>query len=94
MSKKKNDKNKIANFDNMAAHVGLAACTLASIAVIAEAFEAPKQHKLANPMQPSFGHATEYAEHHGAGEMRKEEIRHMHVSYGAAMRSHPIAGTV
>lgn len=93
MSKNKNDKNTKLDFEMLATHVGLAACALASVAVIAEAFEA-RVHKATLPIAASYGHAADFGAGHHTTDMRKEEIRHAHVSYGVHMRTQPVAGSV
>jgi hypothetical protein len=94
-TKTKKDKNNALDvsldLDKLAAHVGLVACSLASIAVVSEAFE-HKHSKHAEAVAPAYAHTYEHPEKGAAEEMRKEEIRHMHISYGAHMRSHPTAG--
>lgn len=87
--------------DKVISRVGITAMSLATIAVMAEAFEA-RAPKAVNTLQPAYAHATEHAyanDHAGQGRgheaMRREkdEIRHMSISYGTSMRSHPTAGT-
>ncbi len=91
MSKNKNDKNTKIDFEKILTHVGLTACALASVAVVAEAFEA-RVHKATLPIAAHYGHAVDHGAGHHTTDMRKEEIRHSHVSYGVHMRTQPVAG--
>lgn len=93
MSKNKNDKNTSSDLEKLLTHVGMAACTLASVAVVAEAFEA-RITKAMLPVAANFTHAVEIAPTHHYTDMRKEEIRHTHISYGVHMRSQPVSGSV
>jgi hypothetical protein len=97
MSKNKNDKNIISDFEKLAGHIGLTAMSVAALAGLVEMHES-RLPKLVNPMQPAYAVATDHA---GQGEpimhetsMRREkdEIKHMTVSYGVTMRSHPVTG--
>lgn len=95
MSKNKNDKNTNFDFEPIVSSIGLTAMSLAALAGLIEVHE-NRQHRYVNQLQPAYAVSTEPVNPPETGETmarrEKDEIRHMTVSYGTMMRSHPVTG--
>jgi hypothetical protein len=96
MSKNKNDKKSSLDFESIASHVGLIACSVAALTGLVELNHESRQPKLVSQAQPVSGYHQQIELPGQNLDMRKEkdEIKHMTISYGATMRSHPISGTL
>lgn len=100
VTKNKNTKNqdKTHKIEAFVARVGLTAMSVAAVTSLVHMYEA-RGHQAMTSLQPAYAHATEPVETsrgtgHEAMRREKDEIRHMSVSYGTSMRSHPTAGTI
>lgn len=100
VTKNKNTKNvdKSQKIESFIARVGLTAMSVATLTSLVHMYEA-RGHAAKPAHKSVYARAVEPAEPVTGGgreavRRERDEIRHMSVSYGASMRSHPTAGTL
>jgi hypothetical protein len=104
----KNKNTQLEKIETFVARIGLTAMSIAAVIGLVELHQA-RGLKAMPILQPAYAYVADPADHAGAGyfgqsynqgaghefmRREKDEVRHMSVSYGSSMRSHPTAGTI
>lgn len=92
--KQKQSQDRSQKVEAFIARVGLTAMSVATVTSLVHMYEA-RGHQASATVHPAYAHTTEILEKgHDAMRRERDEIRHLSVSYGTSMRSHPTAGTI
>lgn len=93
----KNKNTPIDHLERAASYAGMAVMLVATLVSVTELAER-EGHRVAQILQPSYAHVGQNVDHQAQGgelvQRGKEEIRHTSASYGTAMRSASIPGSL